>query len=289
VTKTYAPKQTSTHGHFVQINDMEMYYEEYGTGKPLVLLHGFGGCVQNWHPFTARLSEQYRLIVVDLRGHGYSTNPRNTFTHREAANDVFILLEKLGIDHFSAMGMSSGGMTLLHMATSQPKRIGSMVLISATSHFPDQARAIMRRASFGTMPQEVREMYRECAKRGDEQIRQLITQFNAFHENDDDMNFTAQSLSTITARTLIIHGDRDNFFPVEIPVSIYRSIPGSALWIIPGGDHVPIYDPTVPFVQQPCDSLMNQASSQWLNKATIVKLYLYECTRTDQSVYCQSA
>jgi pimeloyl-ACP methyl ester carboxylesterase len=245
--KTYAPKQTTTRGHSIQIGNFEMYYEEYGEGKPLVLLHGFGGCTQNWHPFTAKLSERYRLIVVDLRGHGHSTNPENRFTHREAANDVFLLLEKLGVSQFSAMGMSTGGMTLLHMATSQPDRIDSMVLISATSHFPDQARAIMRRASFGTMPQQVQEMYQECAKRGDEQIRQLITQFNAFHDNYDDMNFTAQSLSTITARTLVVHGDRDNFFPVEIPVNIHRSIPNAALWIIPGGDHVPIYDSTVPF------------------------------------------
>ena len=247
MTTKYAPKQTSNRGHIVQINNLEMYYEEYGVGKPLILLHGFGGCGQNWHPFTAELSERHRLIVVDLRGHGHSTNPDNTFAHREAANDVFLLLEKLEVGQFSAMGMSSGGMILLHMATSQPKRIDSMVLISTTSYFPDQARAIMRRASFDTMPQEVREMYRECAKRGDEQIRQLLTQFNALHENYDDMNFTTQSLSAITARTLLVHGDRDNFFPVEIPVSIYRSIPDASLWIIPGGDHVPIYDPMVPF------------------------------------------
>jgi pimeloyl-ACP methyl ester carboxylesterase len=243
----YAPRQASTRGHVVHINDIEMYYEEYGTGKPLVLLHGFGGCAQNWHPFTAELSERHRLIVVDLRGHGYSTNPGSTFTHRQAASDVFLLLEKLGIDYFSAMGMSSGGMTLLHMATSQPGRIDAMVLISATTHFPDQARAIMRRASFGTMPEPVREMYRECAKRGDEQIQQLIAQFNAFHENYDDMSFTAKSLSTVTARTLLVHGDRDNFFPVEIPVSIYRAMPDAALWIVPGGDHVPVYDPMLPF------------------------------------------
>jgi pimeloyl-ACP methyl ester carboxylesterase len=244
---TDAPKQATTRGHTVQIGNIEMYCEEYGAGKPLVLLHGFGGCAQNWHPFTAKLSARYRLIVVDLRGHGHSTNPGNKFTHREAASDVFLLLEKLGVGQFSAMGMSSGGMTLLHMATSQPKRIDAMVLISATSHFSDQARAIMRRASFGTMPEPVQEMYRECAKRGDEQISQLIAQFNALHANYDDMNFTAQSLSTITARTLVVHGDRDRFFPVDIPVSIYRSIPDAALWIVPGGDHVPIYDSAVPF------------------------------------------
>jgi pimeloyl-ACP methyl ester carboxylesterase len=247
MTTTYAPKQTTTRGHTVQINDIEMYYEEYGVGTPLVLLHGFGGCVQNWLPFTAELSERHRLIVVDLRGHGRSTNPENKFTHREAASDVFLLLEKLGVGHFSAMGISSGGMTLLHMATSQPKRIDSMVLISATTHFPDQAMVIMRRASFDVMPQQVQEMYRECAKRGDEQISQLIAQFNALGENHDDMNFTEQDLSTIAARTLVVHGDRDRFFPVEIPLSIYRSIPDAALWIIPGGEHAPIYDPIVPF------------------------------------------
>lgn len=247
VTTTYAPERTTGRGQTVQLDTIEMHYEEYGTGKPLVLLHGFGGCAQNWYPFIAELSEHHRLIVVDLRGHGYSTNPENRFTHREAANDVFLLLEKLGVGQFSAMGISSGAMTLLHMATSQSERIDSMVLISATTHFPDQARAIMRRASIGTMPKPVQEMYRECAKRGNEQIRQLISQFNALAENYDDMNFTKQSLSTITARTLIVHGDRDNFFPVEIPVSIYRSIPDAELWIVPGGDHAPIYDSTVPF------------------------------------------
>ncbi len=247
MTTISIPERTASRGQTIQLNNIGMHYEEYGTGKPLVLLHGFGGCAQNWYPFTTELSEHHRLIVVDLPGHGYSTNPQNNFTHREAASDVFLLLDELGIRHFSAMGMSSGGMTLLHMATSQPDRIESMVLISATTHFPEQARSIMRAASFRTMPRPVQEMYRECAKRGDEQIRQLVKQFNALGENYDDMNFTIQGLSTITARTLVVHGDRDRFFPIEIPVTIYRSIPSAALWIIPGGDHVPIFDASVPF------------------------------------------
>lgn len=237
----------ATYARTVPVNDIDMYYEEYGAGEPLVLLHGFGGCARNWDPFAAELSTRHRLIVVDLRGHGHSTNPGNRFTHREAARDVLLLLDSLGIGRFSAMGISTGGMTLLHMATSQPARIDAMVLVSATSHFPDQARAIFRRASFENMPRQVQEMYRACATRGDEQIQQLITQFKAFYENRDDMNFTPQSLSTITARTLVVHGDRDQFFPVEIPLSIYRSIADAALWIIPGGDHVPIYDSAVPF------------------------------------------
>lgn len=242
-----APPSNPT-GHLVSVGKLELYYEDYGVGEPLVLLHGFGGSGRNWAPFTEELSQRYRLVVVDLPGHGHSTNPDGRFTHRDAAADVFRLLDTLGVGRFSAMGISSGGMTLLHMATSQPHRIDSLVLVSATSHFPAQARAIMRRVSLATMPPEVSQMYQECATRGEDQIRQLITQFNAFHNNDDDMNFSAESLSSIKARTLIVHGDRDNFFPVEIPLGLYRSIPDSALWIIPGGDHVPIYDQTVPFV-----------------------------------------
>jgi len=244
---TFASEQGAARGHTVRVNGIEMYYEEQGTGKPLVLLHGFGGCGQNWRPFAAQLSAHHRLIIVDLRGHGHSTNPENTFTHRQAASDVFSLLESLGIDRFAAMGISSGGMTLLHMATRQPGRIESMVLIGATSYFPEQARSILREASVDNMPPEVQAMYRECATRGDAQVRQLVAQFNAFHKSYDDMNFTGPYLSTISAHTLIVHGDHDPFFPVEIPVSIYRAIPNASLWIIPGGDHVPIYDPAVPF------------------------------------------
>jgi pimeloyl-ACP methyl ester carboxylesterase len=76
-----------------------MYFEEYGVGKPLLLLHGFGGCSQSWHPFTARLSEHFRLFVVGLGGHDHSSDSDNKFTHREAANDDFLFLKKLGIDH----------------------------------------------------------------------------------------------------------------------------------------------------------------------------------------------
>lgn len=235
-------------GHLVRVGDVDLYYEEYGEGQPLVLLHGFGGCARSWHPFVERLSESRRLIVVDLRGHGQSTNPVGRFRHREAADDVLLLLDHLGIRQCSALGMSSGGMALLHMATKRPDRIESMVLISATSHFPDQARTIMRGASLDRMPRHVQEMYRDCAKRGDAQIRELIDQFNALHRDSEDVSFGEQALSAITARTLIVHGDRDRFFPVEIAVDLYHAIPAASLWIIPGGDHVPVHDPGVPFV-----------------------------------------
>lgn len=245
---TLATGQEVSAERVAKVGAIELHYQERGAGRPLVLLHGFGGCGQNWQPFIDQLSEKHRLIIVDLRGHGKSTNPEKTFTFRQSAKDVFALLDTLGIDRFAAMGVSAGGMTLLHMATSQPQRVESMVLIGASYQFPEQARSIMRGASLDTMPPEVLEIYQQCATRGDQQVRELVTQFHGFHDSYDDMNFSSAELSKILASTLIVHGDRDPFFPVEIPVTLYRSIPNASLWIIPGGDHVPIYSPAVPFV-----------------------------------------
>ena len=140
------------------------------------------------------------------------------------------------------MGISTGGMTLLHMATSQPERIEAMVLIGATSYFPEQARAFQRAANPDKFTEEEWTFYRGLHKHGDDQIRALRQQFHDFSTSYDDMNFTAPYLSTIQARTLIFHGDRDAHFPVAIPVEMYQSIPKSYLWIVPNGGHVPLTD-----------------------------------------------
>lgn len=107
------------------VNGIHLYYEVHGNGPPQLLLHGFGGQAKHWYPFIPELSARFQLIVVDLR---HST------------------------------GTSAGGMALLHIATSEPKRIESLVLINATTHFPPQARSIMRSTSFERMPEFVRDM-----------------------------------------------------------------------------------------------------------------------------------
>ena len=111
--------QNVPEGYTTQVNGIQMYYQVVGQGSPLVLLHGFTGSSQRWEPFFADFAKHYRLIVPDLRGHGRSTNPTNKFTHRQSARDVFALLNKLEISQFKAMGTSTGGMTLIHMATQQ--------------------------------------------------------------------------------------------------------------------------------------------------------------------------
>ncbi len=236
-----AAPEKETQGRLAEVNGIQMYYEAHGKGEPLVMLHGFGASGAVWKPFVEEFAESYKLIIPDLRGHGRSTNPTNQFTHRQSALDVCALLDVLKIRRFRAMGISTGGMTLIHMATQQPERVEAMVLIGATIYFPEQAREIMRKTTVEGITEEKWEVYRSRHKRGDDQIRALVNQFHGFKDSYDDMNFTPPYLSTIKARTFIVHGDRDEFFPVSIPVEMYRSTPKSYLWIIPNGGHVPIF------------------------------------------------
>jgi pimeloyl-ACP methyl ester carboxylesterase len=227
----------------VAVNGITLAYRVIGEGEPLVLLHGFSETGRSWSGVLDDLSAHYRVIVPDLRGHGRSTNPSGRFTHRQSALDIFALLDRLGVSAFRAMGISTGGMTLLHMATGQPQRVEAMVLIGATSHFPEQAREIMRASDPESLSVEALERRGQAHSGGAEQARALASQFFAFKDSYDDMNFTRPYLSTITASTLIVHGDRDAFFPVSIPVEEYEAIPDSYLWIVPNGGHVPLLGP----------------------------------------------
>ena len=132
----------------IPVNDFEMSIEERGGGEPLLLLHGGTGIGGDWKlVFTGGDPDGFRVIVPDLRGHGRSTNPSRVFTFRQAAHDMFALLDRLGIPRVKAIGLSMGAKTLLHMATQQPARIEAMVLVSATPYFPAQARAAMAQLS----------------------------------------------------------------------------------------------------------------------------------------------
>ena len=234
----------------VDVNGFQLHYEDRGTGAPLLLLHGGTGIGADWRLVFAADPDGFRAVVPDLRGHGQSTNPSGQFTFRQCAKDVFALLDRLGIERAKAVGLSAGAKTLLHMATQQPGRLDAIVLVSATPYFPAQARAAMAQLSVDAFSDADWATHRQRHVHGDDQIRMLYAQMRGLKDTHDDMAFTPPLLGTITARTLIVHGDRDPLYPVELALEMYRSIPSSALWVVPNGGHGPIFGPlAAPFVE----------------------------------------
>ena len=237
VNPAIAQDSMSTEYESLQVNGITLAYRDIGSGKALVLLHGFQNTGQQWDPYIEDLADKYRLIIPDLRGHGRSLNPSGKFITRELAQDVLTLLDLLGIDSFSAIGTSMGAMTLLHAATIQRERVDLMVLVGGTPYFPETARAIYRSVDPDSIPPERLTEMAHGHSGGVEQVLQLQRQFSSYKDSYDDMNFTVPYLASINASTLIVQGDRDPLFPVPVAIEMYDAIPNSYLWIVPNKGH----------------------------------------------------
>src|SRR5262249_39938719 len=157
---------------------------------------------------------------------------------------MFALLDHLQIDRVKVIGLSGGGITALHMATTQPARVQAMVIVSAPATFPEQARAIQRTFSDATLGEAERLRMRQRHPR-DGQLETLLAQVRAFADGDDP-NFSPEELATITADTLIVFGDRDPLYPVSLACELRRAIPRSWLWVVPNGGHGPVFGPAAP-------------------------------------------
>jgi pimeloyl-ACP methyl ester carboxylesterase len=223
-------------GRLEVLNGFSIYFEVHGSGEPVLLLHGFSGSSRDWRSLAADWGRDFLLIVPDLRGHGRSRILTQPFRHQDAAADMLALLDHLGIGACKGLGISGGGNVLLHMAAKQPERVKAMVLVSATPYFPAQARPIMRQYP-ELLTDADWETLRGSHPGGDAQISAILTSTRSFADSVDDMNLTVQSLSKIQARTLIVQGDRDPLYPVELSVEMARAIPQSSLWIVPNSGH----------------------------------------------------
>ena len=188
-------------GETVRVNGIDMYYETIGQGQPLLLLHGFTQTGTVWEPIKGELASGFQLIIPDLRGHGSSTNPSGKFTHRQAALDIFALLNHLELERVQAMGISAGGMTLLHMATQQPDRIDAMVLIGAAPYFPEQGREELRKVD----PNDVPEERMQRAYQGWKVIDEFIGKTNALQEHLRDFSTRfVEGVDADSARTVVL-------------------------------------------------------------------------------------
>ena len=232
---------TAQNGNYANVNGVKIYYETCGNGQPLVLLHPFSGSHKLWDQWIDSLSQDYQLIVPYLRGHGNSSNPSKIFRHDDSAKDIYALMDNLNISEFNAIGVSTGAGILIHMATMDSTKISSMILVGASPFISEQEREHEKNQTFESYSEEDLSWLREHSPKGDDQIKMLIDQYRSFAYSYDDINFTPPYLSQIKCPTLIINGDNDEYYPVEIPVEMYKAIPNSSLWIIPNGGHLPIW------------------------------------------------
>ncbi|MEE9284685.1 MAG: alpha/beta fold hydrolase [Dehalococcoidia bacterium] len=117
-------RYTSVDGHRLR------YWDE-GSGPPLLLLHGLGNSTLVWHQAMAGLAQRFRVVAVDLPGHGYSDMPRGHFPLSEAAGLVALFMRQVGAERFHVAGNSMGGVIALELGLGYPQRVTGLVLVDS--------------------------------------------------------------------------------------------------------------------------------------------------------------
>ncbi|NBP68795.1 MAG: alpha/beta hydrolase [Cytophagia bacterium] len=233
-TTANAAKQHNTSG-YAKVNGLNMYYEIYGQGKTLVLIHGGGSTIQtSFEKIIPLLSQNRKVIAVELQAHGRTSDRNADLTFEQDADDVVALLKHLTIDKADFLGFSNGGTTTLQIAIRHPHIVNKMILGSALAKrngVPDWFWDFMSQAKLENMPAQLKEGYIKVA--ADPNGLQIM------HDRDAKrmVNFKDipdEQIKAITVPTLIIIGDKDVITP-EHALELHRQIADSEISIIPGG------------------------------------------------------
>ena len=235
-TEVQAQESVSPNGNFATINGLKIYYEESGKGMPVILLHHFFATASQWKTFVPELAKKYRVIAVDLPGHGRSDYMDTTkvFLHKRATEYIIGLIDFLKLDSIYLIGASGGGSITLYLATLRPDLVKRAIVIGGFIYRSPQVREILAGSSKNPEANEI-------SIHGKEKAILLHKQFTYFSQLYGDPSFTPDVLSTIGAKTLIIHGDNDQLAPtISNALEMYQNIPNSYLWIVPNGGHLPL-------------------------------------------------
>lgn len=129
--------KNNSSGNYLELKDTKLYYEIYGEGEPLFLLHGNSGSIQDFYQQIPVLSKQFKVIAIDTRGQGKSMDTsRKDFTYTQFADDVKALADKLGLNKINIAGWSDGGITGLEFALKYPENCNKVIAIGANA-FPE--------------------------------------------------------------------------------------------------------------------------------------------------------
>ncbi|MGG9962817.1 alpha/beta fold hydrolase [Ferruginibacter sp. SUN106] len=225
-------------GKYATVNGIKMYYETYGEGMPMVLIHGNGGSVKSMANQIEYFKTKYKVIVADSRAQGKSEEGKGALTYEQITDDWSALLDQLHIDSAYIIGWSDGGIESLLMAIRHPNKVRMMALMGANLQ-PDSS-AVYEWAI---------KMVDQSNHYLDSVIAKKDTTYNfAKYKKLNDLlgkqpHISLAQVHTIKAPTLVLGGDKDVIKEAHT-LQIYQNLQKAWLCIFPGGTHMmPETDP----------------------------------------------
>jgi pimeloyl-ACP methyl ester carboxylesterase len=235
---------------YVPVNGIKVYYEVYGEGKPIVLLHGaFYTIEMNWGQLIPELSKTRKVIAIELQGHGHTAFSDRKLDFATLASDVEGVMNHLKVDSADVAGYSMGGSVAYQLAIQSPKRVTKLVIISSTykssGWLPEVTNAFknMKAEFFTNSPMQV--AYDAVAPDKTKWTK-FLEQMFAFAGTP--FNMGDANIAKITSPVLIISGDNDGLDKIEL-IKTYQLLggalsadlgpmPKSHLAVVPSQGHV---------------------------------------------------
>lgn len=245
-------------------------YVVTGDGPPLLLLHGFGGEMWMWEKQVAALSNRYRLYIPDLLGFGYSDRPKVDYAPALFIDMIRQFMDQLGVNSAGLIGNSMGGGIAWAFALAHPERVDKLVLIDSIP--PQVVTALRNRLLrwFLAIRHVPLLPYLAVALRTRRTVRTALTQIvydnrlitdvvverqyrisriagtarvmTSTVRHVDQVTQYARALKTLLKPTLIIWGEQDEVFPIEVGKQLHTSIRDSALVVIKDSGHMPMWE-----------------------------------------------
>ncbi len=225
-------------GHYVHVNDIRLYYEVYGSGHPLVMMHGNGGWINDLRFQIAEFAKYFKVIAVDSRAQGLSTDSDQELSFSLMASDVDQLLDSLNIDSAYVLGWSDGGIVGLELALKYPAKVAKLIAVGA-NYVPD---------STALPAAMIEEMKNSSFAKLDSAAQHNIIAHSHFPERAgliyDKLNrldllhphITLEQLYSIKSPTLVMAGDHDIIIDTHT-LSLFHALPNAELCIVPGASH----------------------------------------------------
>jgi len=212
-------------GHYVTVRGFKMYYEIYGKGEPLLLIHGNAGSINNFSGQIPYFAQNYQVIVADSRSHGKSVDATDSLSYEMMAEDFNALLDLLHIKSCNVIGWSDGGNNGLLLAIHHPDKVKRLAITGANIWIDSSAIA-----NDVVSIDQLGPLYKS------EQTPEVKNSIKLTKLLFMLPNISLEQLQAIRCPTLVIGGDHDVILPKHT-VLIAEHIPQSTLWILPDSGH----------------------------------------------------
>ncbi len=237
---------------YADLGDIRLYYEESGSGVPVVFLHGFTLDRRMWNPNADFFAAHYSVILVDARGHGLSSAPQTGYSRDDRVEDLRRFVEHIGLDRFHLVGLSMGGSTAIGYALRYQSKLKSVTFVSTGAAGYKLPRNFSRFDELAKTEglESARSAWRELAlkwfkgKRSDphDLMKQMIDEHSGAiwmdplrgkYPSTPDLD----QVHTIKVPTCVIAGDRDKVFE-PLSQALHQRIAGSRLTIMKDAGHM---------------------------------------------------